>query len=406
MKKSSLKKLIESTTKSVKILKEKVERLKESREVHNLEKGYDQVTHENEKNTITVHFSPISVAKATIVVLLLLLLSKFVQEIGTILILFFISILFAAALDPTVDYFEKKKIPRSVSILCIYILLLAVLTFFISQLIPLVAKQLIELARSISDLILNLANNETQNSLPVPAVLQSMFGDFIHAIDKELVISKLKSSIESFGGQLQSFAGNTVGVLISVFSGILNFFIVLILTFFLVVDEKGVDEFFISLFPSRHDKYIIEKTEAIKHKVGYWLRGQIILMFVMFILTWIALSIIGVNYALTLAMIAGIAEIIPVMGPIIAGVPAILVAFNQSPWMSLSVLIMIIILQQAEGNLIVPIVMKKAVGLSPIIVILAMLIGYASLGVLGAVIAVPVATSLAIFVNDYASKKK
>ena len=181
---------------------------------------------------------------------------------------------------------------------------------------------------------------------------------------------------------------------------------ILILTFFLVIDEKSVDEFFVSLFPSKHGAYIVEKTEAVKTKVGLWLRGQVILMIIMFFISWIVYSALGLDYALTLAMLAGLGELIPVVGIFIVAIPTLLVALNHSFGLLIATIIAVIIIQQLEGNVLVPLVMKKAVGLSPIIVILAMLVGYQLLGILGMVIAVPVATTLSIFVLDYATKKK
>lgn len=130
------------------------------------------------------------------------------------------------------------------------------------------------------------------------------------------------------------------------------------------------------------------------------------MMIFMFLLTLIGLLILGVDYALTLALMVGIGEIIPVVGIVTAGIASILVAFNQSPWLGLWVLCLFGILQQMEGHVLVPLVMKKALGLSPIIIILALLTGYATLGILGMIIAVPVTTCLSIFVADYTEKKK
>ena len=139
---------------------------------------------------------------------------------------------------------------------------------------------------------------------------------------------------------------------------------------------------------------------------GDWLRGQMILIIAMFTLTLIGLLILDVDYALTLAMMAGIAELLPVVGPITAGVPAVLVAFNESPWLAVWVVGLILLLQQIEGQILIPLIMKKAVGLSPIITILAVLIGFETLGILGIIIAIPVTATLSIFVRDYVSKKK
>jgi len=406
MKKNNFKRFLETSKKTVARLKKQVENLKKKQEQEYEDAVHvPKKPHEEKVQKVLVEFSLISVAKATLVVLILILLSRIFEQIGAILLILFISILFAAALDPTVDKLQKYKIPRAVSVILIYIILIAAIGFFISQLIPLVASQIIELARSISDLIVKMTS-DSNNSYPFSETLQPILKDMFGDVNRDLIIEQIKGNLETLSGELQNIAGNTLGVIVKIFNNIFNFVLVLILTFFLVVDEDGVDEFFISLFPSKHGEYIVEKMEAIKRKVGFWLRGQVILVFVMFAFTLVGLLILGVDYALTLAMMAGIAEFIPVIGPLLAGIPALLVAFNQSPWLALSVLILILVLQQIEGNVIVPLVMKKAVGLSPIIVILSMLMGFSIFGIIGAIIAVPVATSLAIFVNDYTTKKK
>ncbi|MFT7183960.1 MAG: putative PurR-regulated permease PerM [Oceanicoccus sp.] len=356
------------------------------------------------KEELLVHFSSISVAKATLVVIGLVLLTNFLGEIADIVIVFFVSVLFSAALDPTVKFLEKYKIPRSISVIGIFIVLLSGLVFFISKLVPLMASQIIELASNLGGLISNLTNGEA--TFLFGQTLQSLLSDALGSADSELILQQVSENLESLGAQLQSIAGDTFSAIKNIFDGILNFFMVLVLTFFLIVDEKGVDRFFISLFPSKHGAYIIEKTEAVKNKVGLWLRGQMILMVIMFFMSWIAYSLLGLDYALTLAMLAGVGELIPVVGFFIAAIPALLVAFNHSPWLLLWAFITLMIIQQLEGNVLVPMVMRKAVGLSPIIVILAMLVGYQLLGILGMIVAVPVATILSIFVLDYTMKKK
>lgn len=347
---------------------------------------------------MVVHFSLISVAKATLMILALLFFANFIDDIGSILIVFFVSIIFAAALDPTVDQLERYKVPRAISVILIYIVMLGLLVFFFSQLVPLVASQLVELARTTSTLLTEL----DPQTLPFSEFIAPAVEDFLAELDPALISENLLN----FSEQLKGLAGNTLDAIKGIFNGIFNFTLVLIFTFFLTVDERGVDDFFISLFPSKHGKYIIHKMNEIKSKIGDWLRGQIILMFIIFVVSLIGFLILRVDYALTLAMIAGLAEIIPVVGPFLAAVPALLVAFNQSYWLVLWVALFIMFLQQLEQHLVVPMVMKRAVGLSPIIVILAMLIGFNQLNVVGAIIAIPVTTILSIFVTEYASKKK
>lgn len=397
---------LKSTGKSVFKLKHKVDQLKK-RQQELFEKSLPepQKPKKEKQETLVVEFSLSGVAKATAVVIGLIILTQFLGEISEIIIIFFVSYLFSAALHPTVKSFEKYKIPKAVSILGIYLLLILILTYFITQLVPLIAVQIIELAKNLTNIINNLASENSSNSLilqPIQGVVQ----DFVKEINRELIVFELKQYLENIGNQLQFFAGNTFEVIKALFHGILNFVIVLVLTFFLTIEERGVNRFFVSLFPSKHGKYIIEKIEIVKQKVGYWLRGMVMMMLVMFALSLIGLLILRVDYALTLSLMVGIGELIPVLGIFTAGTTSILVAFNQSPWLGLWAFFLFMILQQMEGHVIVPLVMRKALGLSPIIIILAMLIGYTTLGILGMIIAIPVTTCLSIFVTDYTEKEK
>jgi predicted PurR-regulated permease PerM len=392
--------LYKKSKKKIHALRETIARLRSEREKQEKKIQTEKAPPEKPKEEIELHFSMLSVAKATILIISLIVMANFLGEISHIILLFFISLLFAAALDPTIDKLETYKIPRSISVLGIFFLLVVLLIFFVSQLIPLLATQLIELARNISSILDNLTND------PDKFFLGETIHTYLSTALSEIDRDQLTQFLDTFGKQLESFAGNTYQVIISLFNGIFNFVLVLILTFFLIVDERSVDGFFISLFPSKHGKYIVEKLEIVKKRVGYWLHGQVTLMFIVFIITWLVFLILGVEYALTLGMMAGVTELIPVIGPFISGIPAGLVAFNQSPLLLLEVVIFIIVMQQVEGSILVPLVMKKAVGLSPIIIILSLLIGWSQFELIGAIIAVPVVTTLSIFVSDYTTKEK
>jgi predicted PurR-regulated permease PerM len=399
------------TKKQVKKLRDKVNRLKREQAKRKkdaakaLEKAEHQ-DHQPKREKLLVEFSMASVAKSTLVIIGLLVLAWFLFEIRQILILLFVSLFLAAALDGMVDSLEEKKIPRAVSIIGIYLIFLLVMVVFISTLIPLIASQTLELALRVRDIVTNLAQGEQIWSLPYTAKLQELVGEFLQSADQETIIANLQGGLEQLGNQLQGIAGNTFAAIKIVFNGALNAVMVMFLTFFMVVDEKGIDAFLLSLFPSRHARYIIAKSEAVKEKVGYWLRGQLKLMLAMAVLTYVVLSVLGVEYALTLAMIAGITELLPVIGPVIAAIPALLIGLNVSLMFALWILIAYIIIQQIEGNVLVPLIMNKAVGLSPLIIIIAMLIGYQFMGILGIMISVPLATAVSIFIKDYTARAK
>lgn len=351
---------------------------------------------------IRVSISALSVAKATIMIILLIALREFIIDIQDILLIFFISFLFAAALDPLVDKLQKKHIPRWLSVLGIYFLIFTLLATLISNIIPLVASQTQELAKNINTLIPEITNNESSN--PIIKNLQNYIKQLYKTVDINTLTKDISTSLNLFSEQLLSIAGNTWEAIKIISNGLINTAFVLVLTFFMVIEEKNIENFFLSLFPSKHSKYISERINTIKTKVGYWLRGQFILSITIGTLTYIGLLILGVEYAATLAMVAMVTELIPYAGPLIAWGIALPIAGNQSLWMVLAITILYFVIQEVENNFLVPIVMKKTVGLNPIIVIFSMLVGAHHLGIIGLILAIPVTTCLGIFVQDYIQK--
>ncbi len=350
-----------------------------------------------------------TVAKIVSMTLLILLLGYVVYLISDTLLLFFISLLFAAALDPMVDALEARKIPRSIGILIIYAVLFLAVGMLIANLVPVVATQVSDLANKVQLSITAVVNGgvELPKSL---AWAQPKVNEMLKGIDSSNA-ENYKDILLNIGQRLSDVAGNVFNVMLGIFNGLFNMVIVLVLTFMMTVDERGIDKFILSLFSAKHSEYIRIKSAAIKEKMGYWLRGQVMLCFLVGFLTYIGLFIVGlvsepVQYATTISLVAGFTELIPYVGPIVAWLLAVPMVANQSLFLIIWLSILMYVIQTLENNLLVPLVMKKAVGISPIFVMFAMFVGYSLLGILGMLIAVPVAAAISLFVKDYADKDK
>jgi predicted PurR-regulated permease PerM len=168
----------------------------------------------------------------------------------------------------------------------------------------------------------------------------------------------------------------------------------------MTVDELALEKFSVSLFPDRYSIYISKRLEMIKTKIGQWIRGQILVSLVAAIITFIGLAIAGVEFSLLISVITGICMIIPVFGRVVAAVLALPIVLNQSPALALFLVIYYFAVSQIENNILVPLLMNKAVGLSPLIIIFALMVGFQFMGVLGLVLAIPVATIISIFAKD------
>jgi predicted PurR-regulated permease PerM len=209
---------------------------------------------------------------------------------------------------------------------------------------------------------------------------------------------------------VQAIAGWTSGsIVVSGTFGIFNGFVaaisVLVISFYLIAEEQGMKTFLGTLIPEQHREFIVTVVEKIQKKMGLWVLGQGIVSLVMFIITWIGLSLLHVPYALILAVVAGLLEVVPYIGPFIAAVPAVLIALLVSPALALGVLVLYFLLHEFEANILVPKVMEKTVGTSPLAVLLALLIGYKLAGVLGIIMSVPLVGALTVVIHEFYSRK-
>jgi predicted PurR-regulated permease PerM len=330
----------------------------------------------SEKNLTTVNISTITVLKILLVVLLL----WFLFAIRDILLLFLISIIMSSAMDPLVDFLAKKKFPRALSVLLVYAVFLGLLSTIVYLLVPPINEQFHEISQS---------------------NFYETFVDKVGGVRENLSGSEIGRTIESsFKSFAQGFTGTIFNTTKGVLTGLISILTVLVISFYLSAEESGMKNFIKHLTPYRHQAYVMVLVNKVQKKIGAWVLGQLILSVIIFGLTFIGLTILKVEYALVLALIAGLLEIIPYIGPFISLIPALFFAFLQSPALALAVVILYVVIQQLENHIIVPVVMSKSVGLNPVLVILGILVGGSLGGIIGAVIAVPVISGISVFVND------
>ena len=366
------------------------------------------------KQEIKVYLSVESVVKSTIAILLILGLAYLLQIMKEIIIIFFFALFLSAAFNPAVDKLEKYKIPRWLGIIIMYIVVLGALVVMFTSLIPIIADQVSSLAISIRDMILNLVNTQNTDSWFMSKI-QPFVNQVWESVDQKEILAQITNTLKDLGSTLGNVAGNAIGAIFAVFNGLLNTILVLIITFFMVVDSKNTSNFFHSLFPSRYSRYITEKTKQISQRIGEWVRGQIMLALLMGLISFIVFSILGLHYALTLSFVSALAEFVPYLGPFITFLSASLIALNQDPALMLWLIPVYAILQFLEGNILVPLIVGRSVGLNPIIVLFSLLAGATigvklggsvALGLVGMIISVPIANIISIFVEEYTEKNK
>ena len=310
-----------------------------------------------------------------------------------LLLVLLMAVVIASSIEPATQSFVRRRVPRILAVILIYLTLIIFLigvVFFL--LIPLLSES--------SDLLKNfptyfnaqtvsntIAHNEFLSSQPFVAGLQNSvnFGQITQQINT--VIDGLSSS-----------AFNTVS---SVFGGIMSFILMVVISFYLAVEDDGVGKFLKIITPLKHEKYVIHLWKRSQHKIGLWMQGQLILALIIGMLVYLGLVLLNVPNALLLAFLAAVCEIIPLFGPILASIPAIALSFVGGGFtLALLVAGLYIIVHQFENQLIYPLVVKKVIGVSPIVSIVALVAGWELLGFLGLILSVPIATIVLEFFED------
>lgn len=288
-------------------------------------------------------------------------------------------LILTTALEPIVARLAKVGIPRAFSILICYLCILIVLSFALYLIIPPVAIQLKELALNV----------------PYYTEKISQFN--------ETNASEIQSLLSQFGSKLSGYGGDAITALFSFFGGVVSAVIIFVLTFYLLVDENGMRKTLLNLIPPERKEMTLKISSKISTKIGLWLRGQLSLMIIIGLADGLIFYFLGIPYALTLGIISGLLEIIPIVGPVVSGAAGVIVAFVAGVviWKILILVGLLVLIQQLENHILVPKIMQKAVGISPFFVILALLIGNKLFGITGAILAVPVAAGLQVLFQEY-----
>ncbi len=343
-----------------------------------------------EDRKFNISISSGTIVKAVLWVVFLFLL----YYIKDIVLVVLAAIVIASAIEPAAHWCIEHKISRLPAIIGIYFILGALLAVFFIFFVPSVLNEALTYLN-------NLPESINLNNLWNPLSDSGFTG----------VITENTFSIREFiNSSRDAISGTSAGAFRTasfIFGGVLSFVLMIVLSFYLAVQEDGVGNFLKIVSPLKHHDYIINLWKRSQKKIGYWMQGQLILALIVGVLVYLGLMVLGIKHALLLAVIAALFEIIPIFGPIISVVPAVLIALaTGTPTSAFLVMGLYLIIQQFENHLLYPLVVRKIVGISPIVVILALVIGAKLAGFLGALLAVPIASALMEWVDDVEKGKE
>ncbi len=341
----------------------------------------------------------VSISAGTIIkaiVIALLFVALFVLK--DLVLVLLMSIVVASAVEPGTQWFVRRGMPRLFSVIFIYLLIaLCFIGIIFFLLIPLLGES--------SDFLRN--SPSYFNSTAITSSVAS--SDFLAS--QPLVIKltnslNLEQVVSQINAITRSISSNTFGTIATFFGGIISFFLMAIISFYLAVEEDGVGKFLKAITPIKHEKYVVSLWKRSQRKIGLWMQGQLILAIIIGVLVYLPLALFQIPNALLLATLAAAFEIIPLFGPILASIPAILIGFVTGGFPSaLAIAGLYIIVHQFENQLIYPLVVKKVVGVSPIVSIIALAAGWQLAGFVGLILAVPISSVITEFFDDFEKDK-
>jgi len=304
------------------------------------------------------------------------------------LLLIYVAGLIAVGLSPLVDRIEQQRltrrvrIPRWAAILSVYVTLFTVIGLFVMLMVPPLAAQARDLVTAAPDLL-----HRAQLWLIERGVLS-----------REVTIGEAVRQAPGAAGS--DAVGTVVSAIWGFVGGVFGVVTILIVAFYVLVDADNIVRALVRLFPRPERARVRDALRRAGEKVSAWMAGQLLLGAIIGTTAALGLWILGVPYFYVLALIAGVGELIPIVGPLLAAIPAVAVAFSVSPATALGVAVFFFLQQQVENHVLVPKVMSRQVGISPVLVIMALLIGGSLLGLVGAILAVPTAAILQVLLQE------
>lgn len=306
------------------------------------------------------------------------------------------AVVLSSAVEPGVAWFIKHRAPRIIAVAAVYLLIFGTIFGVAYAFFPPLLKETAGLSSQLPQYLENLNIDDILNNNLVNSAREVVDG---------------VPTFQEYINQVQSiFTATSAGAfkaLAGIFGGVVSFVLIVVLSIYFSVQETGVDDFLRVILPVEYQKYGVDLWKRSQIKIGLWMQGQLLLSLLAGVLVFMWLATIGVPYAFLLAIFAALTELIPVFGSYIAAAPAVAIGFSVGGVpMALAVLGGFVIINQLQSHLVYPLVVKKVVGVPPLLVIIALIAGGQLAGFLGVLLSVPISAALAEFVGDVQRAKE
>jgi len=307
-------------------------------------------------------------------------------SIRDILIWFIFALTISVLFNPAIGFLHKRKIPRGLAVVFMYVGVFGILSVLIYLVVPLFTVE-------------------------IQAFLES-FPEYFEKISPPLkglgfqAFENIESFLQALGNSLEGMADNIFSVLFSIFGGVFSALFVIITAIFLSLEEKGVERTLMLLFPKKYEVQVLNVWARCQKKVAGWFGARVLACLFVGFASYITFLLFNVKYPFALALFAGVFNFIPYVGPLLTGIVIFLIVFPTEMFKAIFVLIAFGLIQQIEGSILSPILMKKFVGLPPALVLISLVVGANLWGLLGAILAIPLFGILFEFFKEFLEKRR
>ncbi len=337
---------------------------------------------------IHIEISSASIFRVVAIILGVLLL----YLLKDVALIFLFAIVIASAISPFANWIGEKGFPRLLGVLLLYFIVIGLLILVLSLVVPYLAQEATQVSSALPKFVAQVSSSLEKAQQSSPKYL-----DFL---------GEVQNMFDGVSSYFQQASQSVVGFVVSMFGGIFSFIAIIIISFYLAVMKKGIETFLGSVIPEKYESYVIDLWKRSEVKVGRWLQGQLLLSLIVGLVVYIGLSIMGIKFALALGILTMVLEIVPMVGPVLAAIPAVFLGFIQSPSLGLWLIVFYTVVQQLENHILVPLVIGRTTGLNPVVVIMSLLIGGSLAGIPGMILSVPVATIIVEILDDMAKHKE
>lgn len=340
----------------------------------------------------------VSITPNTIVSAIMVVAGAYVLWIlRDLLLLVLTAIVIASAIEPAIIFFIRHRVHRFFATILVYVLVFGSIFSLLYFFFPPIISDAASFLSTVPQYLETLKASESFSNISQASNL----------INSSYDLQSFVQTLISLKSTVAVGSSNVVQLIFAFFGGLLSFALVVVLSFYFALQDTGVDDFLRLVMPAAQEDYAVDLWKRAQKKIGLWMQGQVLLSVIVGVLVYIGLLLIGIPYALLLSVFTAMAEIIPIFGSLIAGAVAVIIAYsNGGVAIALIVLGLYIVVNQFESNLIYPLIVKKVVGVPPLLVIIALIAGFTLAGFLGALLSVPVAAVLLELMTDFDKRKR